>query len=452
MRKNKKAVSFIAMLIAVIMIVGILASLVLYATANAQSVSELERQKAQVEQELSGLKSQQSDIAAEREEIEAKIKTLENESAEYTAQKQALEEKVALTLEEISVIESQLNTYEALIEQKEAELQEAEEEQEYQLERYKARVRTLEEDGNMSYFSILFSASNFSELLSSISDMQEIMEYDQEVAQQLEEATKAVETAKTKLEETKAELETSKRELEDAKAQLETEVAEAETRIDQLQTNISQSEEEKEALEEEEARVEADISSKTQSVAELDESIKAAAEAARKAAAEAAAAAAAANNSSSSSSGTSGGSSSSGSSSSSPGTASSSGFIRPVSGGSVTSEWGNRMHPIYKYNKFHAGIDIGVPTGTSVYASADGQVVTATYSSSYGYYVLINHGGGIYTLYAHNSSLSVSVGDAVYQGQVIAKSGSTGNSTGPHCHFEVRVNGSSVNPRNYVNF
>jgi murein DD-endopeptidase MepM/ murein hydrolase activator NlpD len=99
---------------------------------------------------------------------------------------------------------------------------------------------------------------------------------------------------------------------------------------------------------------------------------------------------------------------------------------------------------------YHGAIDFPCPTGSNVYAGADGVVITATWHYSYGNYVAIDHGGGFSTLYAHNSRLLVSVGQHVSRGQVIAKSGSTGNSTGPHCHFEVRINGARVNPLNYL--
>ena len=128
-------------------------------------------------------------------------------------------------------------------------------------------------------------------------------------------------------------------------------------------------------------------------------------------------------------------------------------FTWPAPGVSrVTSEFGNRFHPIFKKNKLHTGLDIGAPTNTTIVASNAGTVIKAGWNNSYGYMVMIDHGGGIVTLYAHNSSLLVKAGDVVAKGQAISKSGSTGNSTGPHLHFEVRVNGQYVNPRDYVTY
>lgn len=123
----------------------------------------------------------------------------------------------------------------------------------------------------------------------------------------------------------------------------------------------------------------------------------------------------------------------------------------PVPGATrITSEFGDRMHPILKTKKFHTGIDIAAPTGTTVVAANAGSVMKAGWNDSYGYMVMIDHGGGIVTLYAHNSSLLVSTGDVVTMGQPIAKSGSTGMSTGPHVHFEVRVNGEYKDPTGWV--
>lgn len=122
-------------------------------------------------------------------------------------------------------------------------------------------------------------------------------------------------------------------------------------------------------------------------------------------------------------------------------------FIWPVRG-TITSRYGWRT--LFGVSNFHGGLDIAVRTGTSVKAADGGKVITSGWHNSYGYYIVIDHENGKQTYYAHNSKLLVKVGERVYQGQVIAKSGSTGNSTGPHCHFEVRVNGQRVNPRNYL--
>lgn len=123
----------------------------------------------------------------------------------------------------------------------------------------------------------------------------------------------------------------------------------------------------------------------------------------------------------------------------------------PVSSRKINSYFGYRIHPIFGYKKLHTGLDIGgVGVGSPVYAAADGKVISAGWNNSYGYLVVIDHGSGLSTYYAHNSSLAVSTGQNVTKGSLIAYTGSTGNSTGPHLHFEVRVNGSYRDPLNYL--
>ena len=126
-------------------------------------------------------------------------------------------------------------------------------------------------------------------------------------------------------------------------------------------------------------------------------------------------------------------------------------FIWPCPSSSrVTSAFGGRESPTEGASSNHQGMDIGAPTGSNIIAAADGTVTISTYSYSAGNYIMLNHGGGVSTVYMHCSQLLVSAGDTVKQGQVIAKVGSTGYSTGPHLHFGVRLNGSYVNPAKYV--
>lgn len=124
-------------------------------------------------------------------------------------------------------------------------------------------------------------------------------------------------------------------------------------------------------------------------------------------------------------------------------------LVRPV-GGPMTSPFGWRIHPVYRTRRFHAGMDFGVATGTPVGAADRGTVLYSGWYGGYGYTVILNHGNGLTTLYAHNSALLVRVGQTVQRGQAIARAGSTGLSTGPHVHFEVRVNGQPVDPRRYI--
>lgn len=131
-------------------------------------------------------------------------------------------------------------------------------------------------------------------------------------------------------------------------------------------------------------------------------------------------------------------------------TISDSGFCWPTPGyTTVTSPYGYRIHPITGKLKFHSGVDIGAKGGTPIVAAADGTVTISVYSNSYGNYVEIDHGGGVRTRYAHMSKRLCKVGDTVTQGETIGLVGSTGNSTGNHCHFEVRINGTTYDPMQY---
>jgi len=122
-------------------------------------------------------------------------------------------------------------------------------------------------------------------------------------------------------------------------------------------------------------------------------------------------------------------------------------FIKPVDGGRITSEFGSRMHPILHVRKMHTGIDIAASSGTPIHCAAGGVVIYASRYGGYGNCVMVDHGGGTVTLYGHCSRIAVSVDQKVQQGQTIAYVGSTGRSTGPHCHFEVRKNGVPTNPQ-----
>ena len=126
-------------------------------------------------------------------------------------------------------------------------------------------------------------------------------------------------------------------------------------------------------------------------------------------------------------------------------------FLWPIPGyTTITSPFGNRFHPILHYYRNHNGIDIGATTGAPIVASNPGTVITASYVGSYGNVVMIDHGGGVVTNYAHGSEILVEVGQVVERGEIIMKAGSTGLSTGPHLHFEIKINGTFVNPLPYV--
>lgn len=358
--------------------------------------------------EIDALEEQRDELKAEREDMQAEIDALKDEQAGVLEQKRALDEQNEVYRQELKLIEEQVELYTRLVDEKAAELEKAMAAEEEQLATYRQHVRAMEENGKYTYLSIIFGSKSLSELMSNLDMIGEIMEADKRIYDQYTEARERAEEIKAEYEATLEQLGEKQEEYEAEKAELETKIAEASALIEQLEEEINSNYElYLEVLAQEEA-LESDIQNK---IAELERQ-----EAAN--------------------------------SITSTGT-----YIWPLPGYSPGSAYGWRMHPIYHEMRFHAGEDIGAPTGTPILAADSG--VAAVYpdnGNGYGNYIMINHGGGRVTLYAHMSAFAISNGASVTQGQVIGYVGSTGNSTGPHLHFEVRVNGATTDPKQYFNF
>ena len=358
--------------------------------------------------EIDALEEQRDELKAEREDMQAEIDALKDEQAGVLEQKRALDEQNEVYRQELELIEEQVELYARLVDEKAAELEKAMAAEEEQLATYRQHVRAMEENGKYTYLSIIFGSKSLSELMSNLDMIGEIMEADKRIYDQYTEARERAEEIKAEYEATLEQLGEKQEEYEAEKAELEAKIAEASALIEQLEEEINSNYElYLEVLAQEEA-LESDIQNK---IAELERQ-----EAAN--------------------------------SITSTGT-----YIWPLPGYSPGSAYGWRMHPIYHEMHFHAGEDIGAPTGTPILAADSG--VAAVYpdnGNGYGNYIMINHGGGRVTLYAHMSAFAISNGASVTQGQVIGYVGSTGNSTGPHLHFEVRVNGATTDPKQYFNF
>lgn len=395
--KKRRTVSIIC----IILVAAFLVTLLVAAIGSAGAVSQ---------SQINALKSQQTSISSQKQALQEQIDGLQGDMSTYIAKKEALDEQNELTRQEIELINEQIDLYEKLIEEKEKELEEAKAAEEQQKQELRVRMRAMEENGSLSYIAILFKATSFTDFLAKLSDINTMMESDKSLEDAYVAAREHVEEVKAEYEQTLEEQQDAKTELEEKKADLEQQIAEAEAVIQQLESDIDAYKQEYEANAAQEAAVQNQIK---QLEAQL-----------------------AAQNAASGTTGTVG-----------SGT-----YTWPVAGtttADVTSPWGYRIHPIFGTEKFHAGVDIAANSGTTIMAADAGTVLTAVYSSSYGNYVVISHGNGITTLYAHMSSMAVSAGQTVTKGQTIGYVGSTGWSTGPHCHFEIRVNGSSVNPLNY---
>lgn len=394
---NKWSIRILAVILAILLIGSVLFGVISSVTAHA----------AASQSAIDALESNADALARQKQELQSEINSLEYEQSSALAKKEVLDEQILLTQDEIDNTEQQIEEYTLLIAEKEVEVQAAEQSEKDQWDLFQTRMRVMEENGTISYLAVIFEASSFSDLLARIDIVGEVMTYDESLYDQLENARLETIAAKEELEYAKVEQEEIRVELVAREAELAGQVDEADALLATLESNL----ESYQALYDEAAADEAAVQ------AEIDRMIE---ELQRQ-------------------------ESSGGGSVVSTGS-----FIWPTpSSYRVTSTYGTRLHPIYHVYKTHNGIDIGASYGASVLASDSGTVVTSKYTSSYGNYIVINHGGGTTTLYAHLSKRNVETGDVVTQGDVIGLIGSTGNSTGPHLHFEITVNGSRVNPLNY---
>lgn len=349
-------------------------------------------------------------------EINNQIQSEKNKLSEGKKQENALSQEIQDLEKKIGQVENEVYALEDDIKETEGKIKTAEEELEVakqkvseQNENLNSRLRSMYKNGSVGFIDVILSSESISEFITNIEMVQIIHSSDQEVLKQLQTASDEIDEKKKELEQLQDEMVAQKQELLDKQSSLEADQAEVAKK--------------KEGVVSANGEVEDNIAALEAEADEIRDAI---------------------NNdmSNSSGGGGSGGSSYTGT------------YIWPVPGYSrISSPYGYRICPFHG-KEFHTGIDIPAATGTPVKATAAGVVVTAKYNSGYGYYVMISHGGGMYSLYAHNSSLVVKQGQQVSQGQTIARAGNTGNSTGSHVHFEMRKGGSgsgnTVNPQNYV--
>ena len=355
--------------------------------------------------DIDALKKESSQLETKKAELEKQLDALADDKAEVLQRRKLLDQQVANTSAQIQNIETQISEYSALITQTEAELAEAEQQEAEQYDLFCRRVRAMEEQGTVDYWSVLFRASNFSDLLSRLDAVNEIMEYDQRVIARLKDLQVEIAGKKADLEDSKAQSEAAKAELVSRKKQLDAQRQEAIALINEIRSNESQYQGALRSLDQEEEAIQRKIVQMSRELA--------AQQAAQ----------------------------------GKPVSSSSGGYIWPVDSRYITSTVGGRSSPGGVGSTNHKGTDIGrVGYTSSIYAAKAGTVIVSQYSSSYGNYVVVSHGNGNTTLYGHMSSRKVEVGQYVNQGDVLGITGSTGNSTGPHLHFEVTENGVRVNP------
>ena len=406
---KKKAISIVCIILAFLMMVTLVVSV----------IGSLGALAAGGQDQIDALEQQKSELQSQQASIQTNIDDLIAQQADVIDQKAAMDEKNELARQEIELINEQIDVYTGLIEDKAEELEKAEAAEQAQYELYRKRVRAMEEEGSYTYLDILFQCRSLSDVLSAIDMIGEIMDSDKRLFEEYKTARETTEQVKAEYEATLAQLGEKQETLEAEKAELEEQIAAAVEVINKLQDDID-------AAKAEYAKAAAAEAAAQASINAIIAQMQAEEEAARQEAAQ--------NNQQYTGTG-----------STATGT-----YIWPCPSSTyVTSAFGMRDHPLFGDERPHSGIDIAGSAGSEVLAADSGSVAVATYSSSYGNYVTIYHSNGDYTLYAHMSSLAVSAGQSVTQGDVIGYVGSTGWATGPHLHFEIRVNGSTVDPLSY---
>ena len=428
MKKRKAFISAVCIALVALMILSITV-MVIAPTAHAQTSDE-------IQDEIDELNSQRYAIQGRMDDLQDEIDSLDYEKANALEKKLMLDQKNQLAQEELEVIDEQIAIIDNMLANVQADLNEARAEEEYQRQRWLTRLRVMEETSDVSYIEVLFEANSFSDLLTRLDLVGEVMEYDEDLEAEYIAARENVETLEAQAETMFAENEARRQEQEIRRAQLEADTAAACELISAMENNID---EYNKTIEEEEATMAQVTSLVVQKEKELKEA-KAAEEAERLrklAEAQAAAAAAGVGTSSAPAANLGGGS----------GTW----MMWPSYTTYLTSRYGMRVNPVSGIYKLHAGCDIGAKYGSSIYSAAAGTVILAGWNGGYGNCVMVNHGNGYTTLYGHMSSIAVSNGQSVTQGQVLGYVGSTGNSTGPHLHFEVRASatGATMDPMGF---
>lgn len=440
MKKRKLWVSIIAGILAAVMILSMIVGL-LPTTASAASSSEIKKQINQLKKEKSELKDQMAEVQSQYEENEDEIVDMVN-------QKNLIDQEIFLLYEQIDNINQQLASYSLLIADKQDELDDAATRLDELNEKNKERIRAMEENGSLSYWSVLFKASSFSDFLDRLNMIDEIAAADQRRLKEISEAADEVAMAQDDLKVEKDELDDVKEELDATQEVLTQKQAEAQELLSKLIEKGIELETLYGEYEAAEQELMDEIAQKEQEYIEASEAEYIAYMATYTTAPPATQAPTTGSSSSSGSSGDSG--NTSGSDSSSGTTSSSTKWLVPCSYRKLTSPFGDRDSPTAGASTNHKGVDLAGPEGTPIYASRTGVVTVATYSKSAGYYVTINHGDGFSSVYMHMTNYVVSKGQAVSAGQLIGYMGSTGISTGSHLHFGIIKNGTYVNPANYV--
>lgn len=416
MDKRKKLVALLAGIMAAIMLLTIVLSL-LSSTVSAASSSEL--------------KEQLDDLRAEYAQGQAKLDALEKQLADHVEgmqaminQKNAIDQQISLLKTQVDTITQMVSAYNLLIADQQEELDAAQQRLDVLNEKYKERIRVMEEQGSLSYWSVIFNASSFSDMMDRIVMVNEIAKADAKRLEELRDLAAEVESAKEDLLSRKREMEETKLALQQAQEEMTAKAAEADLLLAELVALGEEYEKYIEEAEDAQHDLMVDIAQKEDAYDEakykewLATSVPPTT--------------------------TTGGGHTSN-------TTNGITWLTPTKNYYISSPFGYRWHPISGQWKMHYGIDMAAAQGTPIYATRTGVVTVAAYQEGgAGYYVKLNHGDGYTSIYMHMTHYIVKVGDYVTAGQVIGYVGSTGGSTGPHLHFGIAYNGEYQDPTKFI--
>ena len=352
-------------------------------------------------EDITGLQEQSNELTGQLSESNNRLKVVQDEISSNMQELQDLDTEIAQSQEELTKINQDVDTLMTQIQENEEKLNKVQSEVDKMQSLVDARVIAMYETPKLQYLEILLTSESFTEMLGNYYNLKDLIEYDSEL----------LETAKNQ----RREIATTKKILAEKKQQVVKD-KQTQQKKSQVLSNVKKTREYYlSKLSKEEQELQAQIDEYNTQVAEIEAEIKMMAL-------------------------------------NSIGPDYMGGAMTwPVPGyTSLTSLYGMRVHPITKAYKLHTGVDISAPMGATFVAAADGVVTKATFNKAYGNMVVIDHGGGVQTLYAHGSEILVQVGQQVTKGTQVLKVGSTGYSTGPHAHFEIRINGQTVDPLEYL--
>ena len=404
-------------LLSAIALIGALCMLVSSAPVHGKSSDE-------IRQEIEELEKQETQIEQQMEQLEQQLTENREQIQQLVQQKSAIDQQITLLNDRIANVNEQIRVYGQLVADQQEALREAQADLNALNEKYKDRIRAMEEEGQLSYWSVLFNASSFADFLDRVNMIQEIAEADQRRLEELAAASDRVMDAKNVLEREKAALAEKRTELETTHAQLEEKRLEADAILQELlareaefEALLEESEKQQDALMKDLAQKEDEYDdAKYREWLEQNPPAPPAPDVPAPEVPE-----------------------------------SDTDWITPVPYYTLTSPFGMRLHPILGYYRMHSGVDLACAEGTPIYASRGGLVEVAGYQADgAGNYIQLNHGDGFRSIYMHMTNYIVKQGDYVAPGQIIGYVGNTGLSKGFHLHFGISYQGTYVNPMEYI--